>query len=142
MWQTWTTGGCLNPTPLGEGDAGHAEQGLVDFFGASDVGDLEEPFGRVVEEPGQRGGFGRILPHEDAGGLVVVAQLDGVVGRAGKVRPMGCDEQLLESDSELFEASVPAQQIKVIHDEPLLNRCQRARPDLGARATESFAEPA
>lgn len=83
MWQTWTTGGCLNPTPLGEGDAGHAEQGLADFFGAFDVGDLEEPFGRVIEEPGQRGGFGRILPREDAGGLVVVAQLDGVVGRAG-----------------------------------------------------------
>ena len=123
MWQTWTTGGCLNPTPLGEGDAWHAEQGLVDFFGAFDVGDLEEPFGRLVEEPGQRGGFGRVLARVDAGGLVVVAQLDGVFGRAGTVRPMGCDEQLLESDSELFEASVPAQQIDVIHDEPLLNRC-------------------
>ena len=40
-----------------EGDARHAEEGLADFLGAFDVGDLEESFGRVVEEPRKiRGG--------------------------------------------------------------------------------------
>ena len=96
----------------------------------------------MVEEPRECGSFGRVLARVDAGGLVVVVQLDGIFGRAGTVRPMRCDKQISGSDSELFEASVPAQQIKVIHDEPLLNRCQRVCPDLGARATESFAEPA
>ena len=47
---------CLS-VGLGEGDAWHAEQGLADFLGAFNVGDLEEPFGRVFEEPGKiRGG--------------------------------------------------------------------------------------
>ena len=46
---------CLS-VGLGEGDAWHAEQGLADFLGAFDVGDLEEPFGRVLEEPGKIGG--------------------------------------------------------------------------------------
>lgn len=35
---------CLS-VGLGEGDAWHAEQGLADFLGAFNVGDLEEPFG-------------------------------------------------------------------------------------------------
>ena len=30
---------------LSEGDARHAEEGLADFLGAFDVGDLEESFG-------------------------------------------------------------------------------------------------
>ena len=38
---------------LSEGDAWHAEQGLAGFLGAFDVCDLEEPFGRVLHEPGQ-----------------------------------------------------------------------------------------
>ena len=42
---------------LSEGDAWHAEQGLAGFLGDFDVCDLEEPFGRVVEEPRKiRGG--------------------------------------------------------------------------------------
>ena len=42
---------------LSEGYAWHAEQGLAGFLGAFDVGDLEESFGRVVEEPRKiRGG--------------------------------------------------------------------------------------
>ena len=43
---------CRVSVGLGEGDAWHAEQGLAGFLGTFDVCDLEEPFGRVVEEPG------------------------------------------------------------------------------------------
>ena len=41
------------PVGLCEGDAWRAEQGLAGFLGAVDVGDLEELFGRVVQEPGK-----------------------------------------------------------------------------------------
>ena len=36
---------CRVSVGLGKGDAWHAEQGLVGFLGAFDVGDLEEAFG-------------------------------------------------------------------------------------------------
>ena len=35
-----------------EGDVRCTEQGLGGFLGAFDASDLDEPFGRVVEEPG------------------------------------------------------------------------------------------
>ena len=86
------------------GDVCGSEESLTGFFFAFDVGDLEEPFRRVVEEPRECGSFGRVLARVDAGRLVVVAQLDGIFARAGTVRPMRRDKQISESDSESFKA--------------------------------------
>ena len=54
-----------------------SEEGLAGFLDVLDVGDFEEAFGRVVEEPGQLGGNVGPFVCEDAGGLIIVAQLEG-----------------------------------------------------------------
>ena len=91
------------------GDMCGSEKSLTGFLFALDACDLEESFRRVVEEPRERGSFGRVLARVDAGGLIVVAQLDGIFSCAGKVRPMRRNKQISESDSESFKAEVPAQ---------------------------------
>lgn len=43
----------VGPSESERGDAWYAEQGLAGVLGAFDAGDLEEPFGRVVEKLGK-----------------------------------------------------------------------------------------
>ena len=92
-----------------EGDVCGSEEGLAGLLDVLDVGYLEEALGRVVQEPCQVGGFVRPFACEDAGGLIVVAQLKGVLIRAGPVGPVRRDQQLPKPDVKILEAEAMAQ---------------------------------
>ena len=80
-----------------------SEEGLAGLLDVLDVGDFEEAFGCVVEEPGQLGGFVGPFANKDAGGLIVVAQFEGVLIVAGSVGLVRCDQHVPISDTKVLE---------------------------------------
>ena len=86
-----------------------SEEGLAGLLNVLDAGDLEQALGGVVEEPCQLGGFVGPLACEDAGGLIVVAQLKGVLIVAGSVGPVRRKQQLPKPDVKILEAEAIAQ---------------------------------
>lgn len=121
------------------GDVCGSEESLTGFFFALDACDLEEMLGRVVQEPCQVGGFARPFACEHTGGLIVVTQLKGVLIGAGPAGPVRRDQQLPKPDAQWLEVEAPSQQIKVVHEQPLLHGGKRIRPHAGARGREAFA---